>query len=547
MKKPYVNYKRFIAIGALVVVVFTATGFASRFFEITKQLEIFNTLFKELSLNYVDQTTPGSLMDKAITGMLDGLDPYTVFYTEQEVNDARMNTGGALALIGAEVRRYDNGWHVTHIDQGGPADIGGLKPGDALVALNGLVVDSTTTQIDQLLNGSPGSSLSITYERVGRINEVLLIREKRTKSPVVFSGLADPTTGYIALEAFTNTTTTDTKKALYELKKQGATSLILDLRGNPGGLLSEAVNMVGLFVPKGTLVTYTKSVVEEYNISYTTNTSPVDLNIPVVVLINGRSASASEIVSGALQDLDRAVVIGGRSFGKGLVQRPKKLSYGTQFKVTISRYYTPSGRCIQALDYWNRDENGDPVKTLPKNYSAFQTKGGRTVYDGGGVLPDVVLSSSDFSPITTALLKTTAVLDFGAAYYDKNDLSSWDEFRFGRADYQTFVNFVSSQGLGINTQTEEVLQEVYLLAQKEGLDHKVYGHIEDLKNTIQQAKLDLLEEKRGEITSLIVDDLLARYFYSDGLYQYKLKNNAEIIEALAVLSDPKRYAKILTP
>ena len=547
MKKNKSKLNRFSVVGALVVVVLTTTGFASGFFEITKQLEIFNTLFKELSLNYVDETTPATLMDKAINGMLEGLDPYTIFYNEQDVGEARINSGGALALIGAELRRYNDRWLIAKVDQDGAADKAGLRPGDELAQINGLDIDPNLDQIDPLLNGSPGSLLTLSYLRLGARGEALLTREKTVMSSVAFSGLATPKIGYIAVTEFSAKTSADTKKALYVLKEQGAESLILDLRGNPGGLLSEAVNMVGLFVPKGTLVTYTQSVVAEYNVSFTTTTNPVDLEIPIVVLINGRSASASEIVSGALQDLDRGVVVGGRSFGKGLVQRPKKLSYGTQFKVTISRYYTPSGRCIQALDYWNRDENGDPVKTLPKNYNAFQTKGGRTVYDGGGVLPDVVLPSSDFSPITTALLKTPVVLDFGADFYARNDISSWENFAFSNSHYQGFVGFVAAHQASIETQTEALLGGVLKMAQTEALWDKISPEMVVLEQQIQKAKEALLQDKKEEIQALVVDDLLLRYFYTDGLYRYKLKNNPEVLEAVDLLSHPKKYAKILQP
>jgi carboxyl-terminal processing protease len=322
-------------------------------------------------MNYVDETTPSDLMNKAIKGMLDDLDPYTVYWNEQEVEDARINSSGIYTGIGATVRSKNKKLTIIEPFQGFPADIAGLKAGDEIITVNGVNIEQYEGDSSELLKGIADSKVNLTYLRQGKKIKTSLTRGAIDVNAVAFYQLIGSDIGYIVLSKFNKKTTKQTKAALIDLKKQGASKIILDLRGNPGGLLTEAVNVVNLFVPKGEPIVTTKSAIKKYNKTYTTQKPAFDQEIPLVVLVNGRSASASEIVSGSLQDLDRAVIIGARSFGKGLVQRPKKLTYGTQLKVTISRYYTPSGRCIQALDYWNRDENGDPVRVDPKKIYRF--------------------------------------------------------------------------------------------------------------------------------------------------------------------------------
>ena len=351
--------------------------------------------------------------------------------------------------------------------------------------------------------------------------------------------------GYIVLSKFNKKTTKETKAALTDLKSQGATKLILDLRGNPGGLLTEAVNIVNLFVPKGEPIVTTKSAIKKYNKTYKTQKPAFDTEIPLIVLVNGRSASASEIVSGGLQDLDRAVVIGARSFGKGLVQRPKKLTYGTQLKVTISRYYTPSGRCIQALDYWNRDENGDPVRVDSKEYNSFQTKGGRTVYDGGGIMPDIELESGKFSPITTALLKDQAIFDYATTYYYSNELKDWKNFKFSETDFQDFLSFLKNNSFEYETESEKLFSIALRKAESEHLEKEVSSSYQQLMIAVDKAKEKALTEKKEEIKTLISDEILKRYFYREGMHKYHLNHSPEIIEAVSVLKNESRYYKLL--
>jgi len=530
-----------LALGLL----FTTMSFKNDFFEIAKQIEIFTTLFKELNMNYVDETTPSILMDKAIKGMLKDLDPYTVFWNEQEVEDARINNSGVYTGIGASVNSKNNKVIIVEPFKDFPADKAGLKAGDEIIKIGNITLSEFEGDKTELLKGAAGSVVELSYTRQGKVGTTSLTRGAIDVHAVPFYKLINTDIGYIVLSKFNQKTTIETKAALEDLKSQGATKIILDLRGNPGGLLNEAINVVNLFVPKGEVITTTKSVIKKYNKSYKTRFAPIDIEIPLVVLVNGRSASASEIVSGGLQDLDRAVIIGARSFGKGLVQRPKKLTYGTQLKVTISRYYTPSGRCIQALDYWNRDENGDPIRLDPKEYGAFKTKGGRTVYDGGGILPDIEVESAKFSPITTALLKDRGIFDYATKYYYSHSINDWGDFKFTEADFQDFLLFLKKNNFEYETETEKEFAEALRKAEGDHLDKDIKESYALLMEAIDKAKEKALVEKKVEIITLLSDEILKRYFYREGMYNYHLKYSPEIMEAVTVLNDDKKYSKIL--
>jgi carboxyl-terminal processing protease len=530
-----------IAVG----IFFTTVSFKSDFFEIAKQIEIFTTLFKELNMNYVDEVTPATLMDKAIKGMLEDLDPYTVYWNEQQVEDAKINNSGIYTGIGASAQSKKDKIIIVEPYQGYPADKAGLKAGDEIIKIGDVTIADLEDDAGELLKGAPGSKVNITYKRQGKTATATITRDAVEIKAVPFYKLINNDIGYIVLSQFNGRTTFETKAALVDLKSQGAKKIILDLRGNPGGLLNEAINVVNLFVDKDEVITTTKSVIEKYNQTYKTKNEPVDTEIPLVVLVNGRSASASEIVSGGLQDLDRAVIVGARSFGKGLVQRPKKLTYGTQLKVTISRYYTPSGRCIQALDYWHRDENGDPVRKDAKEYNAFKTKGGRTVYDGGGILPDVQLESAVFSPITTALLKDNAIFDYATKYYYSHQMTDWKNFKFGEADFQDFLKFLKDNNFEYETETEKKFAEGLKISEDDDMSKDISASYNQLMAAIDSAKDKAIVDKKVEIESLLMDEILKRYFYREGLYNYQIEHNPEILEAVAVLNDAGRYGKIL--
>lgn len=542
-----INIKRQILLPiAAAGLLFTTASFQNDFFEIAKQIEIFTEMYKQLNMNYVDDTNPAELMDNAIEGMLEGLDPYTVYWTEQEVEKSKINRRGSYTGIGANVRTKEDAITIIEPWKDYPADKAGLKAGDDIIEVDGIKISEYKDNAGDLLQGSSGTELTITYTRQGKTITTTLKREGVEVNAVPFYEMATQEIGYVVLSKFNEKASKETKAAIKELKEKGATKIILDLRGNPGGLLSEAVNVSNLFIPKGKLITSTQSVVAKYNKTYLTNRSEEFEGMPVAVLINGRSASASEIVSGSLQDYDRAVIVGARSFGKGLVQRPKPLSYGTQVKITISRYYTPSGRCIQALDYWNRDENGDAVRTKKENYKAFKTvNSGRTVYDGGGVEPDIKIESAAYSPITTALLKENSIFDYATTYYYKHQFNSLDEIQISDADFQEFVSWIEKRGFEFETVTESAFAKAYQAATIEELDDDIKTSYDSMLEAIKKAKKKEVVDKKAEIKSLLTDEIVKRYFYKEGLYNHQIKYNPEIRAAIEVLNDEGKYQRIL--
>ena len=533
----------------VVVVLFGAVGFTTvvknDFFEIAKQLEIFTSLYKELNMNYVDKVTPATLMDNAIKGVLEDLDPYTVYWNEQAVEDARIKNSGVYTGVGAAMRYKNKELTVLEVFENYPADKAGLRPGDIITKIEQTNISSYEDDPRELLKGTAATKVKIQYTRQGKTNTTSVTRGAVEVKAVPYYTLINEDIGYIVLSKFNKKTTSQTKNALEDLKLQGAKKIILDLRGNPGGLLNQAIGVVNLFVEKGEVITTTQSVIKKYNKVYKTTAEPFDVAIPLAVLINGRSASASEIVSGGLQDLDRGVIIGARSFGKGLVQRPKNLIYGSQLKVTISRYYTPSGRCIQALDYWNRDENGDPVRLDPKKYNAFKTKGGRTVYDGGGILPDIEIETAKFSPITTALLKENVLFNYATQYRYDNKLPRWEDFSFTDKDFQGFLKYLKNNEFNFETQTELSFKKALRKAEDDGLEKQIQGNFKELMASITQAKKKKITDKKPEIIALLKAEILKQYFYSSGLYKYQVLNNPEIRAAVEVLNNEGRYRKIL--
>ncbi len=540
--------KRQILVPVLGGVFFLSlASFKNDFFEIAKQIEIFTEMYKQLNMNYVDETNPAQLMDKAIDGMLSDLDPYTRYWTEQEVERAKINSRGSFTGIGANVSSRKDKLIIVEPWKGYPADNAGLKAGDEIISIDGLKITDYDENAGTLLEGSAGSSIEITYVRQGQQRQATLERAAVEVKAVPFFDLATPQIGYVALTKFNEKASRETKEAIKQLKERGATSIILDLRGNPGGLLSEAVNVSNLFIEKDLLITSTQSSVDKYNKTYLTKRNAYDANIPIAVLINGRSASASEIVSGSIQDYDRGVVIGARSFGKGLVQRPKELSYGTQVKITISRYYTPSGRCIQALDYWNRDENGEAVRTLKKDYKAFKTvNSGRTVYDGGGVDPDIKLASAAYSPITTSLLRENTIFDYATQYYYSHQYENWNDIQLTNEDFEDFIAWVEARGFAFETVTESAFAKAYATAENEELEDDISRSYQEMMEAINRAKKKDLRDKKAEIMSLLTDEIVKRYFYKEGLFKYQLQYSPEIQQAVEVLNDPNRYQKILS-
>lgn len=524
---------------------FIGTSFKDDFFEIAKQVEIFTTLFKELNKNYVDETNPGELMDKAIKGMLTSLDPYTVYFNEQDVVRFKINNTGEYTGIGALITRTETKLIVKEPYKNFPADKAGLKAGDEIIQIGDILVSDFKDESSQLFKGGKNTKIDVKYIRQGKTNTTQIILDEVEIKSVPFFAKIDAKTGYIVLSHFSKKASLETKEALEQLKREGAERIILDVRDNPGGLLNEAVAICNLFVPKNEIIVTTKSKIEKHNNTYKTTREPIDTEIPLVVLVNGRSASASEIVSGALQDLDRAVVIGSRSFGKGLVQRPVDLTYGTQLKVTISRYYTPSGRCIQALDYAHKDKNGMAIKTEEKNYNAFKTRKGRTVYDGGGIQPDIELDETKLSPIANALVKNDGIFNYATSYYYKNPGLGDKIPVFSDADYADFKQFLKVQKFSFDTETEIALKNTLAAAKKEKIEESITAEYQQLLLALQKSENNLLDKNQKEIKALILDELIKRYQYQEGLYQYYIKNNSEIMKAVSVLNNNSQYKAIL--
>ena len=530
----------------LAVFIFLGTtAFKNDFFEIAKQIEIFTTLFKEINMNYVDDTNPGDLMDTAIKSMLDDLDPYTQFYNEQDVEASRINNAGDYTGIGAKVLTLKDKLVIVEPYKNYAADKAGLNAGDEIIKVDKVTVADFKDDAANLLQGAAGTEVNVTYKRQGKTNTVKIIRESLEIKAVPHYSMVDDKTGYVVLRKFNNKASAETISAIRALKNQGATQLILDLRGNPGGLLSEAVNVTNIFVPQNQLVVTTKSKVKKYNKTYYTQRDPIDTEIPLVVLVDGSSASASEIVSGALQDVDRAVVVGTRSFGKGLVQRPKPLIYGTQMKITISRYYTPSGRCIQALDYWNRDENGKATRTKKENYNAFKTKNGRDVFDGGGVQPDIEVEFSKQTPITKAILNENLVFNFATNYYYNHKVEDLKSFKLSDSDFKKFKSYLKTSDFNFETKTERALNDAIAIAKVEELDRVINSEYNDLTAALQAYKTSAIDGNKAQLKALITDEIIKRYFYSEGLYTYYTANNSEIKKALSIINNPSQYASIL--
>ncbi|PIA78969.1 peptidase S41 [Gaetbulibacter sp. 4G1] len=542
--KQLLKKKIIIPVLALTIL-FTGSAFKNDFFEIAKQIEIFTTLFKELNMNYVDETNPGDLMDTAIKSMLADLDPYTNFLNEQDVEAARINNTGDYIGIGAKVRTLKDKLVIVEPYKDYPADKAGLKAGDEIIKVGNTNVDGYKDDAGNLLKGAPGTSVEVTYKRQNQTKTATINRAEVEINAVPHFSMVNDNTGYIVLSQFNNKAASQTNYALRDLKAQGAKRIILDLRGNPGGLLNEAIKIVNLFVKKGQLVVTTKSKVKKYNRTYYTQKDPIDTEIPLVVLIDGGSASASEIVSGSLQDLDRAVIVGSRSFGKGLVQRPKLLTYGTQVKITISRYYTPSGRCIQSLDYWNRNEKGEAVKVKQENYNEYKTKNGRKVFDGGGVFPDENLSSSKNSAIINAIVNDNLVFDFATHFYYKNQIADINNFKLSASNFSDFKDYLKANNFSFITETEKALYKAFEAATKEDLNDDIENDYNTLISNLNTSKTKAIDENKTYLLELLTEEIVKRYVYREGLYDYYKINDLKIKKATEILNNPSTYQNYL--
>lgn len=536
--------RRPIVIIVLIGTIFLSFSFKSNFFEVAKQIEIYNSLFKELNMYYVDEINPADLTDKAIKNTLKNLDPYTNFYNEQDVEDARIRREGEYAGIGASVYYTKKGIQIKEIYKGFSADKADLKAGDIIVSVNGeLLQNMERDELSMFLKGTPNTQLSLEIIRQGNTLTKELKREKVVVNPVPFFDMIDEETGYITLTRFNNKASSEVKKAFRALKKKGMKKLVFDLRSNPGGSLMEAINISNFFVPKGKVIVTTKAKIKKWSNTYKGSNKALDLEMPIVVLVNGSSASASEIVSGSLQDYDRAVIMGQRSFGKGLVQRQKELTYGTQLKLTISKYYTPSGRCIQELDYTNRDDKTGIVPKFSDNgINEFKTANGRKVFDGGGVMPDIEIKFSKRTEATKALLNSKAIFNFATDYFYKNlEKIDLESYQFKNSDFKKFIIFLEKDTTFV-TEQESLFKKAYLAADTKSIS-KEYNKI---KEKLFEGKVNEISKNQDIINDLLTDEILKKYYYKEEVYKYHLKNDQAIFEAVKLMKNQEQYNQILS-
>ncbi len=539
--------KQFSLIALLIAVLTVSVGFKSDFFEIAKQIEIYTTLFKELNMYYIDETNPAKLTENAIDNMLKELDPYTRYYDEQGVEKARINAAGEYGGIGAVTKIINDRLIIIEPYENSPADKAGIKAGDEIIEINDILIDKTSVKdAILLLNGTLDSKVTVQLKRKDKIFKSELTRETIDVDPVPYYQMIDDEVGYISFIKFNAKASTRVKEAFEDLKTQGMKKLVLDIRGNLGGLLNEAVEITNFFVPKNEIVVTTKAKVKKWSDTYKTKREPIDLEIPIVVLIDHYSASASEIVAGSLQDLDRAVIVGERSFGKGLVQRYRKLTYGTQLKLTISKYYTPSGRCIQELDYTHKDKDGNVPKFSDKKVNAFKTKNGRTVYDGGGIEPDIKLKTIERTNATKALVRSDVLFNYAVNYYNNHAaIASPEKFIFSDDDYQEFLNHLSAQSVFFGTDTEIMFKKALKVADTEGYKSNIEQEYKILLDKIRKEKIKELVPNEPEIKERLTNEIVRKYFHKKGEYIHKVNHDLSIIEAVAILKDKNKYQKIL--
>lgn len=552
MKKRLVFISGTAAVVALAFVLFAFNKEPQdNAFEIAKNLQIFTTLYKEVNSYYVDELNPSKTMRTSIDAMMKSLDPYTVFISEDEIEDYRTRTTGEYGGIGATIGTRNNKVLVIMPHEDTPAKRAGLKIGDEILQINEVKVNAKNyNDVSKLLKGQPGTEVELIIKRYGatQTEKVKIKRERIKINHLPYYDIFEGNIGYVQLTEFTAGAAHSIQKAVEELKNKGAKSIILDLRGNPGGLLHEAINLANLFIPKDVDVVSTKGKIAEWNKTYKTLKMPLDMAIPLVVLINGNSASASEIVAGVVQDYDRGVLVGQRSFGKGLVQSTRLLAYNCQAKITVAKYYTPSGRCIQAIDYSQKDKDGKAGKIPDSLRRAFKTRAGRTVYDGAGLEPDIVLEKEELSPIAQNLIAKNLLFEYANEYVLKNpqpSVKSAKDFVLSDADYQNFVAWVKNKDYAYTTDLEKNFQNLVETAKKE----KVYDNLQNdfnlLKSKIAKNKEADLITFKNEIRELLEMEICTRYFYEKGQVEARFDDDKELAEAIKILKEPKRYQEIL--
>lgn len=539
--------KRYSLIILATLALLISIGFQSKFFEVAKQIDIYTTLFKELNMYYIDEVNPAELTSKAIGNMLENLDPYTRYYDEQGVEDARIKGTGEYGGIGAMAHYKNKALTIREIYKNSPAESAGLRVGDKILKIDDIVVeDFDDDGILALLNGLPKTTVKLQLERQNKSTIVEIVRDKVEIDAVPYYTILDDNVGYISFVKFNNKASKEVKSAFLDLKDQGMEKLIIDVRNNPGGLLNEAVSIANYFIPKDKIIVRTKAKIEQWSQTFKTRNEPLDLEIPIVILVNNRSASASEILAGSLQDYDRAVIVGERSFGKGLVQRYRELSYGTQMKMTISKYYTPSGRCIQELDYTNRDDKGNIPKFSDVERKTFKTEIGRLVFGGGGILPDVEIKKNKTTESTTVLLNSDAFFNFATKYSNENKtIAEPSKFELNAKEYENLKNFLSKNQQDFKTNTEAYFEKAKKNAYDENLGATLSKSYANLIDEIRLEKFKELDKNKNEILDKLTEEIVKRYYYAEGVYQQKAVFDDEISKAVSLLNNDSEYSKIL--
>lgn len=538
-------------IAAVLIASAASFSFVDNYFEVSKNLDIFSTLFREVNIYYVDETDPGKMIKKGIDAMLESLDPYTNFIPESDIEDYRFMTTGQYGGIGALIKQKGDYVVISEPYEGYPAHKGGLQAGDEILEIDGKSAKGKKTdEVSKILKGQPRTEVKILVKRLGEKNpiEKTLMREEIKIKSVSYSGMLNDHIGYIRLTGFTENAGKEVKDALEALKEKntGMKGVVFDLRENPGGLLNEAVNIANVFLPKNQDIVSTRGKMKDLDKTYKSLNNPVDTDIPLAVLVNSHSASASEIVSGTIQDLDRGVLVGQRSFGKGLVQTTRPLSYNSQLKITTAKYYIPSGRCIQALDYSHRNEDGSVGKIPDSLVSAFKTKGGRTVYDGGGVNPDITLDPVTYSNIAISLISKSLIFDFVTEYRSKHStIPPVKDFKLTDEDFNNFVAYIADKDYDYTTRSEKLIDSLKTVAQNEKYFDAVKVEYETLKNKMAHNKKEDIQKNKAEIMELIKEEIVARYYYQVGRAEASVAYDPEIRKAVEVLDNGTLYTSVL--
>ncbi|MEJ2005576.1 MAG: S41 family peptidase [Cyclobacteriaceae bacterium] len=549
MKRYWKKAALILAFAATPVFFLSFSGPDDRYFDIARNLDIFATLYKEVNALYVDEVNPNTLMRSGIDAMLSSLDPYTNYIPEDDIEDFRTQSSGEYGGIGAVTGRINGKVRVIMLMDGYSAQENGLKIGDEVIAFNGVSIEGLSReQTNELMKGQSDKNVTMTVRRYNQDKTITLEfkREKVKIKNVPYYGMVSDDIGMVKLTEFTEQAGKSVKNAVLDLREQGANKIILDLRGNPGGLLLEAVNTTNVFIPKGREVVSTKGKVEDNNQTYKTLDNPVDTEIPVAVLINSSSASASEIVAGTLQDYDRAVIIGQKSFGKGLVQVSRPLSYNSQLKVTTAKYYTPSGRCIQALDYAHRRPDGSVGKIPDSLKSAFETENGRIVYDGGGIDPDIEVQGEDISPIAYVLQTKGLFFEYATKfYYDNPNIDPAIDFTLTDAQYADFKKWLKTKDYSYTTQVEKNLKDMVENASDEKYYELIEDQLNDLEEVIAKSKEKDLDLYENQIRTLLEEEITGRYYLERGSIESTFDADPDLQEAIKVLNEPARLNSIL--